>query len=89
MHFIHALAGDPVFVPHALLLRAAMHSLWRQDQLAVADYEAVINLPGLQPQVSIVLMLVHVLEPQYCSATSLLALAMMTKLCQHAFREHI
>ena len=42
--------GDPVFVPHALLLRAAMHSLWRQDQLAVADYEAVINLPGLQPQ---------------------------------------
>eukprot|EP00731_Ephydatia_muelleri_P011853 Em0006g747a len=42
--------GDPVFVPHALLLRAAMYSLWRQDQLAVVDYDAIISSPGLEPQ---------------------------------------
>ena len=47
------IAGDPVFVPHALLLRATMYALWRQDELALVDYEAVINFPGLEPQVCI------------------------------------
>ena len=56
--------GDPVFVPHALLLRAAMYSLWRQDQLAVGDYDAIISSPGLEPQVCIALVLGYLLEPR-------------------------
>ena len=43
--------GHAVFVPHAMLLRGAMHTLWREDDKALKDFQDVINAQGLSPEV--------------------------------------
>lgn len=40
-----------MFVPHALLLRGALYSLWREDEKGLKDLQSVINIQGLTNQV--------------------------------------
>ena len=43
--------GHDVFKPHALLLRGSLYCLWRQDQAALTDLKAVLDVPGLKSEV--------------------------------------
>lgn len=45
------LTGNAVFVPHALLLRGSMYSLYRQDPKALKDLQDVINTKDLPNEV--------------------------------------
>lgn len=43
--------GHDVFKSHALLLRGSLYCLWRQDEVAVTDLKAVLDVPGLKSEV--------------------------------------
>ena len=45
--FMWASLGDPVFKPHALLLRGSLCTLWRMEKEALSDLQEVINMEGL------------------------------------------
>ncbi len=47
-------SGNAVFVAHALLLRGALNSLWRQGQKALKDLQDVVNTQGLSKEVWVV-----------------------------------
>ncbi len=42
-----------MFVAHALLLRGALNSLWRQGQKALKDLQDVVNTQGLSKEVCV------------------------------------
>ena len=43
--------GDPVFKPHALLLRGSLCTLWRMEKEALLDLQEVVNMEGLAKEV--------------------------------------
>ena len=48
----HTPPGDAVFKPHALLLSGTLKSLWRMNQEALDDLQALLDIPGLKPEVN-------------------------------------
>ena len=44
-----------MFLGHALLLRGTLHTLWRENESALRDFEAVINMNGVSDQVETII----------------------------------
>ena len=43
--------GHAVFVPHALLLRGILYSLWREDEKGLKDLRDLVTRQGIEKKV--------------------------------------